>query len=255
MTYDDRPWLKSYDEWVEPEMAAMEQAEMVWEEMERKKVEREEMRREEIEQEEMERKKVEAEGGVLILGIPVYIDDERFRGLLRAALDQIRTRCPADLERIRRRVSRIEPMRPGERPPYVSASYGGLAHGTPVCLVGHAGEPEDMARPIKMSRRTVEGPRAALVETLVHELGHAVSTSADIEVRSKLGREWGSELAADHHAVRWGFGRLIASQRSDRCVAHHGPVPGEEVVVGFGEHRVAWRVTDDRVPVYEGLVR
>ena len=242
-------------EWVEPELAAMEQAEMVWEEMERKKVEREEMRREEVEQEEMERKKVEAEGGVLILGIPVYVDDGRFRGLLRAALDQIRTRCPADLKRIRGRVSCIETIRPGERPPYVDASYGGLAHATPVCVVGHAGEREDMAWPIKVSRPLVEGPRAALVAVLVHELGHAVSTPDDKSVRSRLGEEWGDELAADHHAAKWGFGRVISSLRSGRCVAHHGPVPGEEVVVGFGGHRVAWRVTSDRVPVCDGLVR
>ena len=109
--------------------------------------------------------------------------------------------------------------------------------------------------PIKRSRRTGEGPRAALVETCGHELGHAVSTSADIEVRSKLGPEWGDELAADHNAAKWGFGRLLLSQRSGRCAAHHGPVPGEKVVLTFGEHRVAWRVTDDRVPVCEGLVR
>ena len=228
-------WDQTAIEWVEPELAAMEQAEMVWEEM--------------------ERKKVEAEGGLLILGIPVYVDDRRFRRLVHAVLDHIATRCPADLERIRCRVSCIETIRPGERPSNVAASYGGLAHGTPVCLVGHAGEPDDMAWPIKVSRRMIEGPRAALVETLVHELGHAVSTSTDVEVRSRLGGEWGDELAADHHAARWGFGRLIASQRSGRCAAHHGPAPGEEVVVGFGGRRVAWRVTRERVPVCEGVVR
>jgi len=101
----------------------------------------------------------------------------------------------------------------------------------------------------------IEGPRAGLVGILVHEFGHAVSTQDDIMVRSRLGEEWGDELAADHYAAKWGFGRLIGSLRSDRCAAHHGPGPGEKVVVGFGKHRIAWHVTDDRVPICDGLVR
>ncbi len=108
--------------------------------------------------------------------------------------------------------------------------------------------PLDAAWPIRVSRRAIEGPRDALVAVLVHELGHAASTPDDIEVRSGLGREWGSELAADHHAAKWGFGRLMTSMRTQRDVGHHGPAPGEEVVV-------AWRVTRDRIPVYDGLVR
>ncbi len=83
----------------------------------------------------------------------------------------------------------------------------------------------------------------------------AVSTSDDIEVGTRLGPEWGAELVADHYAAKWGFGRLIASRRSGRCVEHHGPVPGEDVVVAFGEHHAALRITRDRVPVCEGLVR
>ena len=232
-------------EWVEPEMAAMEQAEMVWKEMEWENLEREEMRREAVEQEEIERKKVAAEGGLLILGIPVFVNDRGFRCLLRAVLDQIGTRCPADLERIRGHVRRIETMRPDEMPSYVRAYYD-----RPDRPGGADVEPY-----ISVSRPLVEGPRATLVGVLAHEFGHAASTPEDVEARSGLGGEWGSELAADHHAAKWGFGRLLASLRSSRCAAHHGPVPGEEVVVAFGQYRVAWRVTDDRVPVCEGLVR
>jgi hypothetical protein len=106
-----------------------------------------------------------------------------------------------------------------------------------------------------MSQRTIEGPREKLVEVLVHELGHAASTPEDVRVRSGLGGEWGSKLAADHHAAKWGFGPLMASMRPQRDVEHHGHAPGERVVVRFREHRMEWRVTDNRVLVREGQVQ
>ena len=199
----------------------------------------------EMEREKMEEKKAEAEGGLPIMGIAVHICDRGFRGLLGAVLDQIHARCHGDLGRIRSRVMRIEEMRPEEMPSHALAYFG-----RPDRPLAAAAEPY-----IRVSRALIDGPRAALVGVLAHELGHAVSTPEDVEVRSGLGREWGSELAADHHAARWGFGRLIASRRSGRCAAHHGPMPGEKVVVAFGEYRVTWRITEDRVPVCEGLVR
>ncbi len=192
------------------------------------------------------------DGPWLIHGVEVHIDDRRFRGFLRSVLSHIGDQYPEDLDRIRRRVSRIEYIRPGERPPRTQASYGDSVQGTPECIPGSNGRSEPAAWPIKVSRSLIEEPLETLVAVLVHELGHSVSTADDVEVRSRLGREWGSELAADHHAAKWGFGRLIRSMRPERSVAHHGPIPGEQVVVGFGEHQMGWRVTDNRVLVREG---
>ncbi len=192
-----------------------------------------------------------AQGPWLVHGIPVHVGDRRFRGYLGAVLDRIGDRRPEDLDRIRRRVSRIDLMQPGEMPPNVAASYGDPAHGAPEYIPGPDGGSEVAAWPIMVAPRLVEAPRDKMVEGIVHELGHAVATPEEIEVRSDLGRGWGQELAADHCAARWGFGRLIRSMRPDRSAAHHGPVPGERVEVRFGRHAVCWRVTADRVPVRE----
>jgi hypothetical protein len=192
-----------------------------------------------------------SQGPWLVHGIPVHVGDQRFRGFLGAVLDRIGSRRPEDLDRIRRRVSHVDLIQPGEKPPNVAASYGDAAHGAPEHIPGPDGGSEVTAWPIRVAPRLVDAPRDKLVEGLVHELGHAVATPEDIEVRSDLGRGWGQELAADHHAARWGFGRLIRSMRPDRSVAHHGPVPGERVEVRFGGHAVCWRVTADRVPVRE----
>ncbi len=196
-----------------------------------------------------------ADGPWLIHGVEVRVADRRFRSLLRAVLGHIGDRCPEDLDRIRRRVSRIERIPPGERPSRTLAYYGRSGDGAPDRLSGADGEPETEAWPIRVSRPVIEGPREKLVEVLGHELAHAASTPDDVKVRSGLGREWGSELAADHHAAKWGFGRLMASIRPQRDAAHHGPVPGDRVDVRFREHRMEWRVTDNRVLVREGPVQ
>jgi len=187
----------------------------------------------------------------LVRGIPVHLGDRRFRGFLGAVLDRIGDRHAEDLDRIRRRVSRIDLIQPGQKPPNVAASYGDPVHGAPEHILGPDGGFVVAAWPITVSLRLIEAPRDALVEGLVHELGHAVATQEEIEVRSDLGRGWGQELAADHCAARWGFGPLIERMRPDRSAAHHGPVPGERVEVRFGGHAVCWRVTADRVPVRE----
>jgi len=186
-----------------------------------------------------------------VCGVAVHVGDERFRGYLGAVLDRIGDRRPEDLDRIRRRVSRVEPMPPGEKPPNVAASYGDPAHGAPEYIPGPDGGSVVAAWPIKVAPRLIEAPRDKMVEGIVHELGHAVATPEEIEIRSDLGRAWGQEFAADHRAARWGFGRLIERMRPDRSAAHHGPVPGERVEVRFGGHTVCWRVTADRVPVRE----
>jgi len=192
-----------------------------------------------------------ARGPWLVRGIPVHLGDRRFRGFLGAVLDRIGDRHPEDLDRIRRRVSRIEPMPPGQKPPNVAASYGDPVHGAPEHILGPDGGFVVAAWPISVAPRLIEAPRDKMVEGIVHELGHAVATPEEIEVRSDLGRGWGQELAADHCATRWGFGPLIERMRPDRSAAHHGPVPGERVEVRFGGHVVCWRVTADRVPVRE----
>jgi hypothetical protein len=192
-----------------------------------------------------------AQGPWLVRGILVHVGDRRFRGFLGAVLDRIGSRRPEDLDRIRRRVSRVEPLPPGAKPPNVAASYGDPARGAPEYIPGPDGGSVVAAWPIRVAPRLIEASRDKLVEGLVHELGHAVATPDDIEIRSDLGRGWGQELAADHCAARWGFGRLIRSMRPDRSAAHHGPVPGERVEVRFGGHAVCWRVTPDRVPVRE----
>jgi hypothetical protein len=186
-----------------------------------------------------------------VRGIPVHVGDRRFRGFLGAILERIGSRHREDLERIRRRVSRIEPMPPGEKAPNVAASYGDPDRGAPERIPGPGGGSEVAAWPIRVAPRLIEAPRDKLVEGIVHELGHAAATPEEIEVRSDLGRAWGQELAADHRAARWGFGPLIERMRPDRSAAHHGPVPGERVEVRFGGHAVCWRVTPDRVPVRE----
>ena len=187
----------------------------------------------------------------LVHGIPVHVGDRRFRGFLGAVLDRIGDRRPEDLDRIRRRVSRVDLMQPGEKPPNVAASYGDPARGAPEFIPGPDGESVVAAWPIMVAPRLVEAPRDRMVEGIVHEFGHAVATPDDIEIRSDLGRGWGQELAADHCAARWGFGPLIERMRPDRSVAHHGPIPGERVEVRFGGHAVCWRVSADRVPVRE----
>ena len=192
-----------------------------------------------------------SQGPWLVRGILVHVGDRRFRGYLDAVLDRIGGRRPEDLDRIRRRVSRIDLIQPGQKPPNVAASYGDPVHSAPEHILGPDGGFVVAAWPITVSRRLIEAPRDNLVEGIVHELGHAVATPDDIEIRSDLGRGWGQELAADHHAARWGFGSLIERMRPDRSAAHHGPVPGERVEVRFGGHAVCWRVTADRVPVRE----
>jgi len=187
----------------------------------------------------------------LVHGIPVHVGDRRFRGFLGAVLDRIGSRHPEDLDRIRRRVSRIDRTQPGEKPPNVAASYGDPARGAPEHISGPNGGFVVAAWPIMVAPRLIEAPRDKMVEGIVHELGHAVATPEEIEVRSDLGRGWGQELAADHCATRWGFGPLIERMRPDRSVAHHGPVPGERVEVRFGCNVVCWQVTADRVPVRE----
>jgi len=186
-----------------------------------------------------------------VCGVAVHVGDGRFRGFLGAVLDRIGDRRPEDLDRIRRRVSRIDLMQPGEKPSNVAASYGDPVLGAPEHIPGQDGGFVVAAWPIRVAPRLVDSPRDKLVEGLVHEFGHAVATQEEIEVRSDLGRGWGQELAADHHAARWGFGVLIERMRPDRAAAHHGPIPGERVEVRFGGHAVCWRVTADRVPVRE----
>ena len=206
---------------------------------------------------EKERGEARGDGGParrpwLVRGVEVRVGDRRFRGFLGAVLDRIGDRHPEDLDRIRRRVSRIDLIQPGQKPPNVAASYGDPVHGAPEHILGPDGGFVVAAWPITVSLRLIEAPRDNLVEGIVHEFGHAVATPDDIEVRSDLGRGWGQELAADHCAARWGFGPLIERMRPDRSAAHHGPVPGERVEVRFGRHVVCWRVTADRVPVREG---
>ncbi len=187
-----------------------------------------------------------------IHGIEIDVWDRRFRGLLRAVLDHLADRFPEDLARIRCRVSHIAYFGSAEARPGISASYGDKVQGAPEHLAGPDGILRPAAWPIRVSRSLIEGGRKFLVAVIVHELGHAASTPDDVEVRSGLGSEWGAELAADYHAARWGFGRLITSMRPKRSVAHHGPVPGEKVIVRFGENRVDWLVRDDRVLKCEG---
>lgn len=191
------------------------------------------------------------QGPWLVCGVEVRVGDRRFRGYLGAVLDRISNRHPEDLDRIRRRVSRIDLMRPGEKASNIAASYGDPARGAPENIPGPDGGSMVAAWPIRVAPRLVEAPRDKMVEGIVHELGHAVATPEEIEVRSDLGRGWGQELAADHCATRWGFGPLIERMRPDRNAAHHGPVPGERVEIRFGGHAVCWRVTDNRVPVRE----
>jgi hypothetical protein len=193
-----------------------------------------------------------ARGPWLVRGVEVRVGDRRFRGYLGAVLDRIASRWPEDLDRIRHRVSRIDLMQPREKPSNVAASYGDPVLGAPEYMASSDGGSEVAAWPIRVAPRLIEAPRDALVEGLVHELGHAAATPEDIEIRCDLGRGWGQELAADHCAARWGFGPLIERMRPDRSAAHHGPVPGERVEVRFGGHAVCWRVTADRVPVREG---
>jgi len=193
-----------------------------------------------------------ARGPWLVRGVPVHVGDRRFRGYLGAVLDRIGSRRPEDLGRIRQRVSRVDLMQPGEKPSNVAASYGDPVLGAPEYMASSDGGSEVAAWPIRVAPRLIEAPRDALVEGLVHELGHAAAKPEDIEIRCDLGRGWGQELAADQCAARWGFGRLIERMRPDRSAAHHGPVPGERVDIRFGGHTVYWRVTADRVPVREG---
>jgi hypothetical protein len=160
-----------------------------------------------------------SQGPWQVRGVAVHVGDRRFRGYLDAVLDRIASRHPEDLGRIRQRVSRIEPMPPGAKPPNIAASYGDPTRGAPEFIPGPDGESVVAAWPIAVSRRLIEAPPDKLVEGIVHEFGHAVATQEEIEVRSDLGRGWGQELAADHCAARWGFGPLIERMRPDRSVA------------------------------------
>ncbi len=196
------------------------------------------------------------DGGPLpIHGIEVTVGDRQFRGHLRAVLDRIGHRYPNDLDRIRSRVSRIAYFGSAETCPGIAACYGDDIHGAPEHIPGPDGIPSPAAWPIRVSRSLVEEPRDLVVAVIVHELGHAACTPDDIEVRSVLGAEWGHELAADHFATKWGFRMLIDSMRPNRSVAHHGPLPGEQVLVRFGPHELAWHVTGDRVLVREDSVQ
>ena len=132
-----------------------------------------------------------SQGPWQVCGVAVHVGDRRFRGYLGAVLDRIGDRHPEDLDRIRRRVSRIDLIQPGQKPPNVAASYGDPVHGAPEHILGPDGGLVVAAWPISVAPRLIEAPRDALVEGLVHELGHAVATQEEIEVRSDLGRGWG----------------------------------------------------------------
>jgi hypothetical protein len=76
-----------------------------------------------------------------------------------------------------------------------------------------------------------------------HEFGHACTTHWDRERRGAPSDEWSSELAADWHAYRWGFGRVIARDRKRRDFGHHGPAPRSTFTIEAEEGVYHYRVT------------
>jgi hypothetical protein len=71
-----------------------------------------------------------------------------------------------------------------------------------------------------------DNPHAVAI--VAHEFGHVVTIYDHLQERGECpSDEWQSELTADWHAYRWGFGQQIEANRAIRDWMHHCVGPGE----------------------------
>lgn len=157
---------------------------------------------------------------------------------IRDVLRVIGERRPQDLPRLRARVLSFHHLPRSEQ----ATGTDGWFMAFPPRMVsdpvfGQVVEDDDQRRGV------VVLPPGAGVATVAHELGHAMATDADLERRNAPEDEWASELAADYHAYRWGFGRAIARARPHRLFTHHGAGPGQRISVTVEGREHCWRVS------------
>ena len=155
-----------------------------------------------------------------ILGIPCSLRKPAVRKAVRSTLERIRLHREEDFRRLQRIVREIRP--------YDDAEEGDLG-----IWLEDKRVPDDpstwhygVSDTPGILKITEDLPLDRLPSTLAHELGHAATRLEDLWRRGGPIEEWNSELAADWHAYRWGFGREIAKFRKDRAWSHHGPAPG-----------------------------
>ncbi len=162
-----------------------------------------------------------------IEGIACRVANLAVRDAIKAVIDRIRIASPADLELIRSTVRSIEPLTPAE---ILDGTRGEWKEEQPRGDdLSTWGWGFDTPPPGRLFLADEDAPD--LLGIVAHELGHAVTLADELRDRSGLGDEWASELTADWHAWRWGFGAEIDALRASRDRVHHGFAPGSIVTV------------------------
>jgi hypothetical protein len=166
-----------------------------------------------------------------------------FCAAIEEALPLIRRASPEDYDRLRTAVLAFRPFR------------SKASAGTPGCFAPRALVANVVALGvIYLGPRGHDNP----LGWLLHELGHAATTTPDVVARSRnleqqigkydvqtLLRLWPKEFCSDLYVERrWGLGRYIRALRRDEH--HHGPGANREFAVRNSQGQLDWfRVTRD----------
>lgn len=172
------------------------------------------------------------------------ITDRRILGAIGHVLDRISAACPLDARKVMAGVRLLEYLAPEER-------YMG----------GHVCSGQYVADGTPVDSRYCIGPGAVklwhchrdddeLVATIAHELGHAITTAADVRLGMFGDPVWDVEAAADRHASRWGFAALIAADIGRRAPGACAPAPGK----WFMRDMTYYRTRSDYTCACEGRV-
>lgn len=157
------------------------------------------------------------------------------RNAIRVVLTRISEQFPDDHATLCRIVLAIEPLADEDAAKGIRGKWQGQEERSDDPMTWSWG----FSKPAPGTLYLIDRREKHAVALVAHELGHAITTFFDLQMRGDAEDEWASELTADWYAYRWGFCAEIEAHRPTRDWRHHGVPPGGAYEVHLQEGKVA----------------